>query len=80
MLIVLLLRKIAFFDVTPTGRILNRFTADMDGVDMQLGRIVAQFVNSIFDVVVGLITVIIATKVPILVPVPTLIPVPNTHT
>ena len=53
---------IAFFDVTPTGRILNRFTADMDGVDMQLGRIIAQFVNSVFNVIVGLLTVVIATR------------------
>jgi ABC-type multidrug transport system fused ATPase/permease subunit len=27
---------VAFFDVTPTGRILNRFAADMDKVDLEL--------------------------------------------
>jgi ABC-type multidrug transport system fused ATPase/permease subunit len=27
---------VAFFDVTPTGRVLNRFAADMDKVDLEL--------------------------------------------
>ena len=38
----LLSAAISFYDTTPLGRVLNRFTKDMDSVDMNLGRIIAQ--------------------------------------
>jgi ATP-binding cassette subfamily C (CFTR/MRP) protein 1 len=40
---------IAFFDVTPLGRILNRFSSDMTTIDEDLSQTISQLVNSIFQ-------------------------------
>lgn len=53
---------VSFFDVTPTGRILNRFAADMDKVDLQLTQSIGQGMGTIFSVVGALAAIVAATK------------------
>jgi ABC-type multidrug transport system fused ATPase/permease subunit len=53
---------VAFFDVTPTGRILNRFAADMDKVDLELTQSLSQGVSTVFNVLGAIAAIISATK------------------
>ena len=59
---------VAFFDVTPTGRILNRFAADMDKVDLELTQSLSQGVSTIFSVLGAIAAMVAATKGTFLVP------------
>jgi ABC-type multidrug transport system fused ATPase/permease subunit len=59
---------IAFFDVTPTGRILNRFAADMDKVDLELTQSLSQGISTIFNVLGSIAAMIAATQGTFLVP------------
>lgn len=54
--------SIAFFDVTPIGRILNRFSSDMDVVDEQLAQTIAQLTSSFGSVLSAVGGIIGATK------------------
>ncbi|OQS01824.1 ATP-binding Cassette (ABC) Superfamily, partial [Thraustotheca clavata] len=51
-----------FFDVTPVGRILNRFSSDLDQVDSQLPLYGLFFVQTIFQI--GAIVVVCAASLP----------------
>ncbi|KAI2496853.1 ABC transporter [Fragilaria crotonensis] len=59
---------VAFFDVTPVGRILNRFSADMDKIDLQLTQSLGQGISTIFSVLGAIAAIIAATKGTFLVP------------
>merc|ERR1712232_1242200 len=59
---------IAFFDVTPIGRILNRFAADMDKVDLNLSQSISQGISVLFNVLGAVGAIVAATKGTFLVP------------
>lgn len=59
---------VSFFDVTPTGRILNRFAADMDKIDLELTNSLAQGTGTMYNVMQSYVTISIATKGAFLVP------------
>ena len=53
---------VSYFDVTPTGRILNRFAADMDKIDLELTQSLAQGTGTMFNVTQAYVTIAVATK------------------
>ncbi|KAF2069971.1 hypothetical protein CYY_008709 [Polysphondylium violaceum] len=50
-----------FFDVTPLGRIINRFTRDLDGIDNLIAAAVSQYITFFATVVATLIIISIIT-------------------
>jgi ABC-type multidrug transport system fused ATPase/permease subunit len=58
---------VSFFDVTPIGRVLNRFAADMDKIDLELTNSLGQAVNTIFSFLGSVGAIIAATKGTLLV-------------
>jgi ATP-binding cassette, subfamily C (CFTR/MRP), member 1 len=59
---------IAFFDVTPIGRVLNRFAADMDKVDLELVQSLQQGLSMLFSILGAVGAIIAATKGVFLLP------------
>ena len=53
---------VAFFDTTPLGRILNRFSSDMQIIDENLSQTFSQLLNSYFQVIGALGAVVGSTK------------------
>jgi ATP-binding cassette subfamily C (CFTR/MRP) protein 1 len=56
------------FSVTPTGRVLNRFAADMDKIDLDLTQSVGQGMSTIFSVLGAIGAICAATKGTFLIP------------
>ena len=52
---------LAFFEVTPTGRILNRFSYDIDMVDSVIATLLQQFLGSSFNVLGVMFVISFAT-------------------
>lgn len=59
---------VAFYDVTPTGRILNRFAADMDKIDLELTQSLSQMVQTISNVIGAVGAMVAGTKGTFLAP------------
>jgi ATP-binding cassette subfamily C (CFTR/MRP) protein 1 len=58
---------VAFFDVTPIGRVLNRFAADMDKIDLELTQSLGQAVSTTFSVLGAVGAIVAATRGTLLV-------------
>lgn len=58
----ILAAPIAFFDVTPIGRVLNRFSSDMVVVDEELSQTITQLTNSLFSCIGAVGAIAGATK------------------
>lgn len=52
----------SFFDTTPSGRIINRFSRDVETIDIVLPGIVVQFMGCISNIITTLVIVCVATK------------------
>jgi len=59
---------IALFDATPIGRLLNRFSRDVDVVDSELAPSIAQVLGTMFNVFGSLAAIAVATKGVFLIP------------
>lgn len=64
---------IRFFDSTPSGRILNRFARDMEGVDDQLSWNIDQSIRSLTQTLGALVLIISVMPLMLLVIVPVLL-------
>lgn len=53
---------VSFFDVTPLGRIVNRFSSDMATIDEVLAGSISQATNSLFSVFGALVAIALATN------------------
>lgn len=51
----------AFFDTTPSGRVLNRFSNDMQKVDMQLRNQMASLLNQSMAMVAGVVMILLTS-------------------
>ncbi|GAV03418.1 hypothetical protein RvY_13844 [Ramazzottius varieornatus] len=63
MLARILRAPISFFDTTPLGRIVNRFSKDVDTVDTGLPRTLQMWLNAIFTVLSTVIVICVSTPV-----------------
>jgi len=58
---------VSFFDVTPVGRVLNRFAADMDKIDLELTQSLGQAISTMYSVLGAVSAIVAATKGTLLV-------------
>ncbi|KAJ2499985.1 hypothetical protein GGH96_003096 [Coemansia sp. RSA 1972] len=70
MFISVLRSPMSFFDVTPLGRILNRFSSDLQCCDEVLPRSVSSMVNTTVNVVSAVVVIILSTPLVLVLMLP----------
>jgi ATP-binding cassette subfamily C (CFTR/MRP) protein 1 len=60
----------AWFDTTPTGRIINRFSKDIDEVDLMIPMHVKDILNQVFAVIASILVIVYANPIILVVVVP----------
>ncbi|XP_071114641.1 multidrug resistance-associated protein 1-like [Haliotis cracherodii] len=63
----------SFFDTTPTGRIVNRFSQDIDTIDTRMANLVESAINTLFQVLSSIIVISYSTPIFLVVVVPLVI-------
>lgn len=53
---------VSFFDTTPIGRIINRFSSDLSTIDEMVPQTISQFTNSFFGCLGALVAIAIVTN------------------
>ncbi|XP_037921935.1 multidrug resistance-associated protein 1 isoform X7 [Hermetia illucens] len=61
---------LSFFDTTPVGRILSRFSKDMESVDNSMPRYISDSIYCLFEVLATIVVISISTPIFIAVVVP----------
>jgi len=61
---------LSFFEVTPLGRLVNRFSHDIDVLDDDIPYIIMLCLHTFFQLIVSLLTIIIGTPISILLIIP----------
>jgi len=61
---------LTFFEMTPAGRILNRFSRDIETVDTMLPELIDQWLGSAFDVLATVVILLYSTPIFIALAVP----------
>ena len=60
----------SFFDTTPQGRLLNRFTKDVDSIDTSIRLNIRQFLNSLFRCLITVIVISLESPIFLLFIIP----------
>lgn len=63
----------SFFDATPIGRIVNRFSKDLDTLDIMIPMIVGMFLNCLFQTISTILVISFSTPMFLAVIAPLLI-------
>ncbi|XP_046571958.1 LOW QUALITY PROTEIN: multidrug resistance-associated protein 1-like [Haliotis rubra] len=66
-------QPMAFFETTPTGRIMNRFTRDVGTIDSQMARILRQWLNNVSRLITIIAIISYSTPLFLTVVVPILV-------
>ena len=54
---------ISFFERTPSGNLVNRFSKELDTVDSMIPQVIKMFMGSLFNVIGACIIILLATPI-----------------